>query len=222
MAQGAGTYAYSRDAAGEGFWPELYYGSLTNIYNAYIKRAFDIVFAALLLFVLSPVMLVTALMVKLDSAGPVIFKQERLGLHGRTFVIYKFRSMRTDAEASGPMWAARSDTRTTKIGRFLRKYRIDELPQLVNIMRGDMSFVGPRPEREYFYDKFRPAIPDFDTRLAVKPGLTGWAQVNGGYDITSAEKLRYDKEYIRDFSFRSDLRIVFMTVSVVFGGKGAR
>ena len=167
-------------------------------------------------------MLVTMAVIKIESSGPAVFKQERLGLDGRAFVIYKFRSMRLDAEKYGPAWAAKEDKRTTRTGRFLRKYRIDELPQLVNILRGDMSFVGPRPEREYFYEIFSRKIPDFTARLAVKPGLTGLAQVNGGYDIGPAEKLKYDKEYIRKFSFKTDLSIVFNTVSVVLRGTGAR
>jgi exopolysaccharide biosynthesis polyprenyl glycosylphosphotransferase len=203
-------------------YPQVYGGTLTNVYSTYIKRAFDVIFAALLFAVLSPLMLITVIVIKVDSAGPAIFKQERLGLKGRAFVIYKFRSMRIDAEVGGPVWASKSDSRTTRIGRFIRKYRIDELPQLVNIMKGDMSFVGPRPEREYFYEKFSLRIPDFRSRLAVKPGLTGWAQVNGGYDITPAEKLKYDKEYISGFSFRMDMRILFRTFGVVLKGSGAR
>jgi exopolysaccharide biosynthesis polyprenyl glycosylphosphotransferase len=223
MLDGVKELAYTQDMASDRYFnPELYYGSLTNVYKDYIKRAFDIVFALLFFVVLSPVMLVTIAIIKIESTGPAVFKQERLGLQGRAFVIYKFRSMRLDAESFGPAWAAKADTRTTRTGRFLRKYRIDELPQLINIMRGDMSFVGPRPEREYFYEKFVRKIPDFKVRLSVKPGLTGWAQVNGGYDIGPAEKLKYDKEYIRGFSFKMDLVIVLRTVGVVLKGTGAR
>ncbi len=186
------------------------------------KRLFDLFLSVVGCVILSPLMLVAALGVRLESKGPVIFKQERLGLHGKTFVSYKFRSMRIDAENGGPAWARKNDTRVTRFGRFLRKYHIDELPQLINILRGDMSFIGPRPERAYFYSQFERDIPDFGDRLAVKPGLTGWAQVNGGYDISPSEKFRYDKEYIRRFSFRMDVRILFRTVTVVLLGVGAR
>lgn len=220
----ANELVYTPDEISNGIYslPEVYGGAISNVYSNYIKRALDIVFSALLFAVLSPLMLLTIIVIKIDSAGSAIFKQERVGLRGKAFVIYKFRSMRIDAEMGGPVWASKSDSRTTRIGRFIRKYRIDELPQLVNIMRGDMSFVGPRPEREYFYEKFTQRIPDFRSRLAVKPGLTGWAQVNGGYDIGPAQKLKYDKEYISGFSFRMDLRIVLRTFGVVLRGAGAR
>lgn len=222
--QSANELVYTPDEISNGIYslPEVYGGAISNVYSNYIKRALDIVFSALLFAVLSPLMLLTIIVIKIDSAGSAIFKQERVGLKGKAFVIYKFRSMRIDAEMGGPVWASKSDSRTTRIGRFIRKYRIDELPQLVNIMRGDMSFVGPRPEREYFYEKFTQRIPDFRSRLAVKPGLTGWAQVNGGYDIGPAQKLKYDKEYISGFSFRMDLRIVLRTFGVVLRGAGAR
>ena len=222
--QSANELVYTPDEISNGIYslPEVYGGAISNVYSNYIKRALDIVFSALLFAVLSPLMLLTIIVIKIDSAGSAIFKQERVGLKGKAFVIYKFRSMRIDAEMGGPVWASKSDSRTTRIGRFIRKYRVDELPQLVNIMRGDMSFVGPRPEREYFYEKFTQRIPDFRSRLAVKPGLTGWAQVNGGYDIGPAQKLKYDKEYISGFSFRMDLRIVLRTFGVVLRGAGAR
>lgn len=193
-----------------------------GLYLRYGKRVLDIAAALLGLVVLSPLMLFAAVGVRLESRGPVIFKQERLGLFGKTFVIYKFRSMRIDAENGGPAWAKKNDGRVTRFGRFIRKYHLDELPQLVNILRGDMTMVGPRPERAYFYDRFERDIPEFADRLAVKPGLTGWAQVNGGYDIGPQEKCRYDKEYIRSMSFWMDLSILFKTVSVVFRGLGAR
>lgn len=204
------------------FNPEIYYPIDTSAYTRYAKRAFDVFISLFLFVLLSPLMLLTLFVVKLESAGPAIFKQERLGLNGRAFVIYKFRSMRMDAECSGPVWAAKSDTRTTRTGHFLRKYHIDELPQLINMLKGDMSFVGPRPEREYFYEKFEHTIPGFRSRLSVKPGLTGWAQVNGGYDIGPAEKLRFDKEYIQNISLKMDLRILIKTCLVVLKGTGAR
>ena len=214
-------FAYSKEAT-VAFNPDIYYSKVTSFYKVYVKRTFDMVFALFLFVVLSPVMLLTIAAIKIESAGPAIFKQERLGLKGKAFVIYKFRSMRLDAETFGPAWAAKNDSRTTKIGKFIRKYRIDELPQLVNIMKGDMSFVGPRPEREYFYEKFERRIPDFRVRVAVKPGLTGWAQVNGGYDIGPAEKLKYDKEYIKGFSMKMDFVIMFKTLGVILLGAGSR
>jgi len=223
MLEGVKEFSYTQDATAELlFNPELYYGSLTNVYKKYIKRSFDIFFALAFIILLSPVMLMTVIVIKIESSGSAIFKQERLGLGGRAFVIYKFRSMRLDAETFGPAWAVKEDKRTTRTGRFLRKYRIDELPQLINILQGDMSFVGPRPEREYFYEIFTRKIRDFRVRLAVKPGLTGLAQVNGGYDIGPAEKLKHDKEYIKKFSFKMDLVIILRTVGVVLKGTGAR
>lgn len=186
------------------------------------KRALDIALALAGVVLCSPLMLLAAAGVRLGSRGPVIFKQERLGLGGKAFVIYKFRSMRIDAENAGPAWARKNDSRVTRFGRFLRKYHIDELPQFVNILRGDMSMVGPRPERAFFYERFEREIPEFTDRLAVKPGLTGLAQVNGGYDIGPQEKCRYDKEYIRRVSLRTDLGILLRTVAVVLRGMGAR
>lgn len=193
-----------------------------SFYMVYVKRALDLMLSALLLALISPLFLVLTVIVRLTSGSPVIFRQERLGVGGKPFTLYKFRSMRLDAEKDGPIWAEKEDDRTTPTGRFLRKYHLDELPQLVNILRGDMSFVGPRPERGFFYDKFEREVPGFHDRLAVKPGLTGLAQINGGYDINPSEKLRYDREYIRSVSFLTDAVIMLKTVGVVFGGKGAR
>lgn len=186
------------------------------------KRIFDIVFslAALILCIIP--MLIIAIIIKLDSPGPAIYKQERLGKNGKKFMIYKFRSMRTDAESKGPRWAAENDERCTKLGQFLRLKRIDELPQFYNILIGDMSFVGPRPEREYFYNEFEKYIPNFRDRLMVKPGLTGHAQVNGGYKLKPEEKIIYDIEYIKHQSLRVDLEIILKTVVVVLTHKGAR
>lgn len=195
---------------------------LGRLYSAVFKRALDLISAAVGLIVASPLMALVAFAIWLESGGPVIFRQERLGLNGRSFNILKFRSMRCDAEANGPMWAEKDDDRTTKVGRFLRKSHLDELPQLVNILRGEMTIVGPRPERPYFYDKFERYIPDFRCRLNVKPGLTGLAQVNGGYDITPSRKLVYDKQYMRNITFREDCWILLRTVRIVLKGKGAR
>lgn len=198
------------------------YAGKHSFYIKVFKRIFDAVVSFLTLIVLSPTLLIVSAAVKFSSKGPVVFKQSRLGFGGKSFTIYKFRSMKTDAEKAGPTWANEEDERVTKIGGFLRKYHIDELPQLFNIIKGDMSFIGPRPERGYFYDKFEEYIPDFRTRLLVKPGLTGLAQINGGYEIGPEEKLKYDKEYIQKISFVTDMRILFKTVIVVLKGENAR
>lgn len=186
------------------------------------KRFADLVFALAAGVIFLIPMLIIGVLVKLDSKGPAIFKQERLGQDGRPFVIYKFRSMVENAEADGPKWAEVNDNRCTRLGRILRKSRLDELPQLINIIKGDMSFVGPRPERTYFYDQFERYIPGFRNRLIVQPGLTGWAQVNGGYELLPEEKLVYDMEYIATRSFKLDLWCVLKTVRLIFTHKGAR
>jgi exopolysaccharide biosynthesis polyprenyl glycosylphosphotransferase len=186
------------------------------------KRAFEIVFSIALLIFTLPVLVLTAIAIKLESPGPVFYKQERVGLNGKVFSIIKLRSMRTDAEKNGPQWAAKNDPRVTRVGKFIRKTRIDELPQLINILRGDMSLIGPRPERPMFTEQFVKEIPGFKKRLQVKPGLTGWAQVNGGYEATPAEKLEMDLYYIRNQSFKLDLKILLRTAWVVISGNGAR
>lgn len=162
------------------------------------------------------------LIVALDSPGPAIFRQERLGLNGKPFMIYKFRTMRLDAKANGPRWAAVCDTRCTRFGQFLRRTRLDELPQLWNILRGDMSLVGPRPERAYFYREFETYIPGFSNRMMVTPGLTGWAQVNGGYDLRPEEKIVYDMKYIERQSVLLDVQCLLKTAALVFTHRGAR
>lgn len=179
------------------------------------KRAFEIVFSVALLLFTLPVLVLTMIAIKLESPGPVFYKQERVGLNGKRFEIIKLRSMRTDAEKNGPQWAAKNDPRVTRVGKFIRKTRIDELPQLINILRGDMSLIGPRPERPVFTEKFDKEIPGFKKRLLVKPGLTGWAQVNGGYEMTPAEKFELDMFYIQNQSFKMDMQILFRTVWVV-------
>ena len=186
------------------------------------KRAFDIVCSSLGLLILAIPMLIIALLVTLDSPGPPIFKQERLGLHGKPFIIYKFRSMRLDAEVNGPQWADEQDPRCTHFGQILRRTRLDELPQFYNILRGDMSFVGPRPERAYFYGEFEKYIPGFSNRLIVVPGLTGYAQVNGGYSLKPEEKIIYDMEYIEHRSVLMDVKCIIKTVSLIFTHEGAR
>lgn len=186
------------------------------------KRVFDIAAAFFMGIILVIPMLLIAGYVRLDSKGPAIFKQERLGLNGKPFTIYKFRTMYTNAEENGPQWAERIDYRCTRAGHILRKTRLDELPQLWNIFIGDMSFVGPRPERAFFYEKFETYIDGFSIRMVVKPGLTGWAQVNGGYDLKPEEKIVYDMEYIRTRSFLMDFKCLFMTIRLVFTHEGAR
>ncbi len=186
------------------------------------KRVFDITCSALALLVLAVPMLVIALLVRIDSPGPIIYRQERLGLNRKPFVLYKFRSMGLDAEEDGPQWAKQNDERVTRIGRILRDTRMDELPQLWNILCGDMSFVGPRPERACFYEIFETYIPEFGERMLVKPGLTGWAQVNGGYELSPEEKIVYDLEYMKEQSFAMDLRCILKTVRLIVTHEGAR
>jgi sugar transferase (PEP-CTERM system associated) len=190
------------------------------------KRVFDVIFSAAIFVVALPVMAAAALMIKLESAGPVFYRQERVGLNGKVFKVIKFRSMRTDAEKDGkPRWATLNDDRVTRVGRFIRKVRIDELPQLLNVFVGEMSLVGPRPERQYFVDDLVSKIPYFAVRHSVKPGVTGWAQVRYEYGSTvedSIEKLQYDLYYVKNNSLFLDMLIMFETVAVVLTGKGAR
>ena len=193
-----------------------------KVFYSIVKRIFDIVMSLLALIVLFIPMLMIALMIKLDTHGAVLFRQERLGKDGKPFMLYKFRSMIQDAEANGPQWAKANDERCTKFGYVLRQSRIDELPQLLNIIKGEMSFVGPRPERACFYQEFEEYIPGFSKRLCVIPGLTGWAQVNGGYNLGPEEKIVYDMEYIEKQSLRMDIQCIFKTFKVVFSRDGAR
>lgn len=189
---------------------------------AFLKRLSDILVSLLVATLGLLPMLIIALCIKIDSRGPVIFKQERLGKDGKSFTMYKFRSMRVDAEADGPKWAEKEDDRCTKVGALLRKTRLDELPQFWNILKGEMSLVGPRPERPFFYDEFETYIHGFRNRLVVRPGLTGWAQVSGGYDLKPEEKIVYDMEYIANMSVRMDLRCMVRTLRLVFTHEGAR
>jgi lipopolysaccharide/colanic/teichoic acid biosynthesis glycosyltransferase len=171
-------------------------------------------------------MLVTAILIKLDSEGPILFRQERVGQFGRVFTLFKFRSMTADAEAGGlPRWAAVNDARVTRAGRFLRRARLDELPQFFNILRGHMSFVGPRPERPFFVARLEKTLKYYQDRHIVKPGLTGWAQIQYAYassEEESREKLEYDFFYIKNFSVLFDLAIIFRTIKIVLLGEGAR
>ena len=187
-----------------------------------VKRAIDIILCLIGLVIALPIMVIVGIAIKLESKGPIIYKQERVGLEGRTFTIYKLRSMYIDAEKNGAQWACKDDPRVTKVGRFIRKTRIDELPQLINILKGDMSIVGPRPERPILTYKFNEEIPGFVNRLQVKPGLTGWAQVTGGYELSPKEKLEKDMYYIENQSLWLDFKIMFKTIFIVFNGDGAR
>jgi lipopolysaccharide/colanic/teichoic acid biosynthesis glycosyltransferase len=217
------------------------------------KRVFDVVVASAALALASPLMLAAALAIKLDSRGSILFKQERIGINrrrgerrrakvsmdsnvrvdaerrkainaGRPFMIYKFRTMIQDAEKGGPKLASENDPRITRVGRFMRKTRIDEIPQFINVIRGDMSFIGPRPERSFYINQVKREVPEFTMRLVVKPGITGLAQVENGYTKTIGEmkgKLFYDLKYIANLSITQEIRILFKTVYVVVTGKGA-
>ena len=191
------------------------------VYQA-VKRLFDVVVSALALLILGIPMLLLMPVIRADSPGPAISRQERLGKGGKPFVIYKYRTMQMDAERDGPQWARAHDVRCTKLGRLLRRGHIDELPQLVNVLRGEMSLVGPRPERACFYQEFERYIRGFSQRLQVTPGITGWAQINGGYELLPEEKILFDMEYIRHRSVMFDIRCLLGTVRVVFRHDGAR
>jgi sugar transferase (PEP-CTERM system associated) len=191
-----------------------------------VKRMFDIVAAVILLLLALPVMLTTALLIALEDGFPIFYRQERVGLNGRLFSVVKFRSMRKDAESDGkPRWATANDDRTTRVGRIIRKLRIDELPQLFGVLSGDMSLVGPRPERPYFVDQLTRDIPFYAVRHSVKPGVTGWAQVSYHYGASvddSIQKLQYDLYYVKNHTLFLDFVILFETVGVVLTGKGAQ
>ena len=190
------------------------------------KRLFDIFVAFLALTVISPILTIIAIAIKLDSKGPVFFSQERVGLNGKPFNVIKFRTMIQDAEAdTGPVWATEADPRVTKVGRVLRHLRLDEIPQAINILKNEMSLVGPRPERKFFVDKISKLYPLYPRRHQVKPGITGWAQVKQGYDTTleaSRLKLKYDLFYLENISLRLDFKIIMYTVYVMFTGSGSR
>jgi exopolysaccharide biosynthesis polyprenyl glycosylphosphotransferase len=190
-----------------------------------VKRFMDIVIASTLLLCSLPISLLAAILIKLDSKGPVFYSQERVGLYGQRFMVHKFRTMRTDAEKNGAQWATKNDPRITRVGHFLRKTRIDELPQLLCVLKGDMSMVGPRPERAVFIEQLREEIPFYMSRLKMKPGLTGWAQVRHHYDTSTEDvkiKLQYDLYYYENMSLLLDIQILFRTIYVVLTGKGAQ
>jgi exopolysaccharide biosynthesis polyprenyl glycosylphosphotransferase len=186
----------------------------------------DVLAASALLIANAPLCAIVALLIKLEDGGPVLFRQTRTGLNGVPFDLFKFRSMRVDAEvATGPKWAENDDPRVTRVGRWIRKLRIDEIPQAWNVLRGDMSFVGPRPERPEFVAKLRTLIPYYDQRHSVQPGITGWAQVNFPYGATveeSRQKLEYDLYYLKNFSVLMDAFIMLRTIKIVFFKWGSR
>jgi sugar transferase (PEP-CTERM system associated) len=207
-------------------WMVLGDGFRQGFFKNMLKRLFDLAASAVLLLVSLPVLLLAVLCIYLESGLPVLYRQERVGRGGRTFTLYKLRSMRKDAESNGtPQWAAANDDRTTRVGRFLRKSRIDELPQVFNVFKGEMSFVGPRPERPVFVDQLVKQIPFYALRHSVKPGITGWAQVRYAYGASvddAVEKLEHDLYYVKNNSLFLDITILFATVEVVLWGRGAR
>lgn len=223
--------AYSSVFAKAAFW--IFGGGLLGVftqnmrkkYDA-LKRFFDLVISIISLIVFSPLFLIVALLVKIDSPGPVFFKQERIGEGGKLFNILKFRTMRKNAELeTGPVWAQDEDPRITKIGNFLRKSHLDEIPQLINVFLGDMALIGPRPERPEMTDIIKKDIPNFDQRLNIKPGVTGLAQSRYNYGATikdASRKLQYDLIYIKRMCFLLDIQIIFWTAGKVLTGEGSR
>ena len=188
----------------------------------FIKRVFDVVACGAALIILAIPMAVIAVKIKSESAGPVIYAQRRVGLNGKVVEVYKFRSMYMDAEARGAQWATEGDPRVTPFGRVMRKTRLDEIPQFWNVVKGNMSLIGPRPERPAFHDEFCKRINGWEQRLLVKPGITGLAQVMGGYELLPKEKALYDIEYIENRSIGMDWRIILKTIQTVFSGEGSR
>ena len=190
-----------------------------------IKRVIDLLASFLGLLVFLPLCLMIALAIKLDSRGPVLYRQERIGQDGKLFSLIKFRSMTVDAEKDGPVWAVVNDQRVTRVGRWLRKLRLDEITQIINVIKGEMSIVGPRPERPFFVKKLEKEVPFYSHRHAVKPGITGWAQILYPYGATredAQEKLKYDLYYIKHMSPIMDLRIISETAKIVLLGRGSR
>jgi len=196
-------------------------GNEEILFNA-LKRTIDIIFSVLLLILTAPIILITMILIKVESEGNVFYKQDRLGKNNNIFTIYKLRSMYNDAEVDGAKWARINDTRITRVGAFIRKTRIDELPQLINVLKGEMSIIGPRPEREIFAEKFIMEDENFSYRTLVKPGLTGLAQINGGYELSPFEKLEFDLQYIQERSIKMENKIFISTIRVIFTGDGAR
>jgi exopolysaccharide biosynthesis polyprenyl glycosylphosphotransferase len=194
-----------------------------STWNFIVKRGFDLFFASMILLMASPFIILIAIFIKLDSKGPIFYLQERIGLDGKVFNVIKFRSMRAEAEQStGPVWSQKDDPRTTQLGRFLRRFSLDEIPQLMNVIKGDMSVVGPRPERPHFVEKFKKQVPRYLERHRVKTGMTGWAQVNGlRGNVSIAERTKYDTYYIEHWSLVFDLKIILKTIHAVLFGDDA-
>jgi len=206
-------------------WMVFSNGFSVGIFRSFVKRAFDIVVSSLMLLMTLPLTLTTALLIVCESKGPVFYRQERVGLHGACFNVLKFRSMSTDAEKDGPRWAMKNDSRVTRVGNFIRKVRIDEIPQALNVLMGSMSFVGPRPERPVFVKVLAEKIPYYNERHAIKPGITGWAQVNYPYGATEHDakmKLAYDLYSIKNGGLFLDIIIMTQTVKAVIWNSGAR
>ena len=200
-------------------------GFQSSRFEDLIKRMFDLVFALVGLVLTLPIVVLTMLAIRIESPGPIFYLQRRVGRDGRDFKVIKFRSMRQDAEKDGPRWASENDPRITRVGRIIRKLRIDELPQFINVIKNDMSFVGPRPERRYFVDQLEKAIPFYALRMHAKPGITGWAQINYPYGDTfedAKEKLKYELYYMKHRSMWLDLVIIFQTIKVAIKGRGSQ
>lgn len=188
-----------------------------TVEQAFVKRIEDIIISLLMIIITSPLMLIVSILIKATSKGPVFFIQERLTKNNRSFNLIKFRTMRTDAEAlTGPVLSEENDPRVTKLGKILRKTRIDELPQFFNVIKGDMSVVGPRPERPFFVEQFIHDMPEYEHRFSVKAGITGYAQIFGNYGTSPEDKLRYDLLYIRNYSLLLDIKLIFQTIRVIF------
>ena len=190
-------------------------------YDVY-QRMMDILLAVIGLVIGIPLMFIAGIAIRLETPGKIFYSQERIGKRCRTFKIYKLRSMVVDAEKNGAQWAQKNDARVTRVGKIIRKTRIDEVPQLLNVIKGEMSIICPRPERPMFTEEFNKEIPGFVNRLQVNPGLTGWAQVNGGYEMTPKEKWEADMYYIQNRNVKLDMQIIAKTVGVVLTGTGAR
>ena len=189
----------------------------------WIKRIFDLIFGLIFMACSIPFIVIFGILIKLTSKGPIFYKQVRVGYLGRPFEIIKLRSMKQDAEAkTGPIWAMKKDPRVTKVGRFMRRTKIDEMPQFWNVLKGDMSIVGPRPERPYFTEKFYHNNSEFPKRLRIKPGITGYSQVHGGYDMTPDQRIEMDEYYMNHYSLHMDALIVLQTVIMMFTGNGTR
>ncbi|WP_052345920.1 sugar transferase [Paucisalibacillus sp. EB02] len=210
------------------YYLKEYAGTIASIKHDHIssyrimKRMIDISFVFLSLPIVLLIIVVFIILIKMETSGPAFYVQKRVGLYGRYFKVCKLRSMYVDAEKEGAKWAVENDPRVTKVGSFMRRTRIDELPQVFNIIKGEMSLIGPRPERPMFTEEFEEKYPGFKQRLLVKPGLTGLAQVNGGYNLTPKKKLELDINYIEQQGLKIDIKIFIKTIKIVFSGDGAR